>query len=679
MKTTEVPLTIETTTDAIHVVPASEQCESPRGQSREYRSLAISTALHMGILLMMTFCVFPATISSHVDLTALFNSGEGDALYEFPLLDDAAPQLPVEFEIAAPILETNSELLEIDISSIRPHVPATIEAQSSAPSTLSPGPSAESSLAASSIEEAVDRVTGSLHGKLREGDLLVVWLLDASHSVADDRQRLATQLESFLPRLAGPADSRHQLLNAVVSFGAAMEERVAPTESRDPILNAVRELPIDASGKENVFAAIEQCVATYRRKWNDKQLTIVVWTDESGDDATKLENTIRICRENGVSVSVVGPSAVLGADTGIYSYSDPQTHQIQQLPVKLGPDSALPERLELGYWFLTQEPQAEFGLRPGFGTADLPSWYGDDDRNVPGHRCVAATEVALPSWYGDRDLKGLVSGFSPYALTRLTSRTGGTYVILDRNDEGGPFSADAMRAYLPDYRSIEEYLHDVNSHPLRRAVMEAVKVTQDKNLSPPPTILFGKQSESPPYGFMRTYFTPSRFAGYCRTSRRRLKVRADRTTRIVRQALAHVSEPGSVERGLEYEYERETSRRWRAWYDLTRGRLLATSVRLEEYRLACDLTVKPGFLNPTTNHLIFVPAMEMKSRSVFHRRAEEAERLLVRCVHENPNTPWAWLAQRELDYGLGINVRQHTLTPVVMPPSMTRQPHFPRL
>ena len=162
-------------------------------------------------------------------------------------------------------------------------------------------------------------------------------------------------------------------------------------------------------------------------------------------------------------------------------------------------------------------------------------------------------------------------------------------------------------------------------------------------------------------------------------SRRRLKAQADRTTRIVQQALAHVSEPGSVENGLEYEYERENSRRWRARYDLTRGRLLATSVRLEEYRLTCDQVVKPGFLYKPTNHLIFVPVLEMKSDSNFHRRAEEAERLLMRCVRENPNTPWAWLAQRELDYGLGINVRQHTITFVVMPPSRTGQPRLPKL
>jgi hypothetical protein len=497
--------------------------------------------------------------------------------------------------------------------------------------------------------------------------------------MVDKRQRVAIRLESFFRHLDGGADSHHQLLNAVVSFGAVMKQRVAPTAHRDPIVSSVSELPVDASGTENVFAAIGQCVSKYRRKCRDGQLMIVVWTDESGDDVAKLEDTIRICQDHGVSVSVVGPSAVLGADVGLHSFTDPQSQQIHQLPVRRGPDSALPERLDLDYWFLTQEPQPELELRSGFRGAGLPSWYGTDDLTVPGYHCIAALEVALPSWYGGRDLKGLVSGFGPYALTRLTLQTGGAYIIFDREEDRVLFPVDTMRAYLPDYRSVEECLHDVQSHPLRRAVMEAVKLTQNKKVGPPPTLLFGKQSESPPYGFMRTYLTPAGFVSNLRRNRLGLKAEADRTARIVEQALAHVAEPGSVERGLEYEYERENARRWRAWYDLTRGRLLATSIRLEEYRLTCDEVVKPGFLDETTNHLILVPSLEMRSDSDFRCRAEEAERLLMRCVRENPNTPWALLAQRELEYGLGINVRQHTLMHVEMPASSTRYTLLPRL
>jgi len=515
-----------------------------------------------------------------------------------------------------------------------------------------------------------------MQGKLQKGDLLVVWLMDASYSWLDDRQRMITRVDSFLRRFGGTA-SQHQLLNAVVSFGAGMKQHVAPTEASEPVLKSLSELPVDASGRENAFAAVEQCVVKYRKEWRDRQLMILVWTDESGDDAAKLEDTIRICRDQDASVSVVGPSAVLGAEMGLHSFVDSLSRRVRPLPIKRGPDSPAPERLQLDYWFLTQQPATDLAPPSGFLGADMPSWYGGPDPNVPDHRCLAATEVALPSWYGGRDLKGLVSSFSPYALTRLSRQTGGTYTIFDRGEDRAPFGEVAMREYVPDYRSIEEYLVDVQSHPLRRAVMEAVKVTQNKKLGAPPTMLFGQWSETPPYGFMRNYIAPAKFGGKLRMMRRWLKAEADRTTRIIEQALIHVSQPGVVGNGLETEYGSETSPRWRAWYDLTRGRLLATSVRLEEYRLTCDAVVQPGFLDETTNHLIFVPTLRMKSDSRFRHRAEEARRLLVRCVRENAGTPWAWLAQRELDYGLGIAVRQYTIGHVVMAASSTGQSVIP--
>ena len=56
-----------------------------------------------------------------------------------------------------------------------------------------------------------------------------------------------------------------------------------------------------------------KCAQHYRQSWRDKQLAIVIWTDESGDDVTNLEDAIKVCREQKVAVSVVGPSSVLGA------------------------------------------------------------------------------------------------------------------------------------------------------------------------------------------------------------------------------------------------------------------------------------------------------------------------------------------------------------------------------
>ena len=65
------------------------------------------------------------------------------------------------------------------------------------------------------------------------------------------------------------------------------------------------------------------------------------------------------------------------------------------------------------------------------------------------------------------------------------------------------------------------------------------------------------------------------------------------------------------------------------------------------------------------------------SEGKFVAQAEEAERLLRRCVSEHAGTPWEVLAQRELDFALGVEVGQRALTPTAGPPS-PKQPNLPR-
>lgn len=484
----------------------------------------------------------------------------------------------------------------------------------------------------STISGAVDRVLADIQQRLSGGDLLVVWLLDASHSLVDDRKHVAERLQPFYADLIdGRGDSGHQLYSAVVSYGSSIRQRVPPTQFGQRIVDAVEDLPVDRSGNERVFDAVAKCATNYRESRPDTQLLIVVWTDESGDDVDNLESTIQVCRNSTVSVSVVGPSSVLGSDTGLHSYTDPKSSSVYQLPVRRGPDTAMQEKLELGYWFVDR------GGRRG--------------RRGGG-----------PIWAGGRQLVGLLSGFSPHALTRLAHQTGGAYTILDREQDRAPFDSDLMRAYRPSYGSLQQYEQQIEAHPLRRAVLNAVRETSNRNLSEPPTMLFIKRTGERVFDYMRYYYPPDQFLAKLRSSRSRLKGQALRNARVIEKALRHVSEDDTLSTGLDHLYQYETSPRWRAWYDLTRGRLLVASVRLEEYRLTLDAIVQPGALASTTNHVILIPRQETRYGEPFRRRAEEAEFLLRRCVQEHQGTPWEVLAQRELDYALGIGIREMALT-----------------
>ncbi len=560
-------------------------------------------------------------------------------------LDD---ELPVEVEM--PGIEQLGVQIDFPLDRREANSPQPNEKDSMDPENDLGGPvsnPAEIAKEASTVEGAVDTVTGRIQGQLDKGDLLVVWLLDASRSLVNDRRRVADRLEPFFAEIAarrGDA-AKHQLLNAVVSFGKNMRQQVEPTTSVRRVVGAVEKLPIDTSGVENVFSAIKGCLRDYRKIRGRKQLMIVIWTDETGDDTQRVEEVIALCRAQGVMVCVVGPSAILGAEMGLDSYQDPVTNVVFQLPVKRGPDSALPERIDLGYWFRTRPPRVDGRI-----------WRNTD----------------LPSWYGGPHLTGMTSSFSPHALTRLAAKTGGIYTIFDRPEDRGPFRSDVMRKYAPDYQSTEKYLKMLASHPLRQAVHEAVAVTAGKDLMPPETMLFVIRDELQPSRFQRPYMSPAQFARKLRSSRRTLQRKADLKARIVEEALACLGADGNPDRYLEYEFSQETSPRWRAWYDLSRGRLLATSVRLEEYRLALDEIAQIGSLKSTTNHVILLPSTRMRSGSDFEARATEARRLLNRCVADHPTTPWAYLAERELANGFGIFIRQVALTLVPSGPTAGR-------
>jgi hypothetical protein len=188
--------------------------------------------------------------------------------------------------------------------------------------------------------------------------------------------------------------------------------------------------------------------------------------------------------------------------------------------------------------------------------------------------------------------------------------------------------------------------------------------------------LFATRSEVPPYRLEGPYLTPAQFARKLRAERAKLIQQAARTAKLVERALACVSKDGVAEHGLEEWYAQETSPRWRAWYDLTRGRLLAASVRLEEYRLACETLADRDALKESTNFILLLATRQMRSGDMFADRAREAKKLLYRCVRQNSDTPWDYLAQRELRYAFGIQVQQQSLQPTGELPS--QRPALPK-
>jgi len=106
--------------------------------------------------------------------------------------------------------------------------------------------------------------------------------------------------------------------------------------------------------------------------------------------------------------------------------------------------------------------------------------------------------------------------------------------------------------------------------------------------------------------------------------------------------------PGMEHRG------KETTPRWQAGYDLAMGRVLAQKVRTETYN-AMLAQAKRGmaFGDPKNNTWVLTPAAEISVGSRWQREAETAHQLLTTVVQNHPGTPWALLAQQELDTPIG--------------------------
>lgn len=261
--------------------------------------------------------------------------------------------------------------------------------------------------------------------------------------------------------------------------------------------------------------------------------------------------------------------------------------------------------------------------------------------------------LRLPYWFEGDQFDQLRGGVGPFALVRLAYASGGAYFINEKPSERSPFALAALRAYLPEYGSPAEYFRLAKRSSLRQAVLQAVDLTWERELKGTPRQEFAPTGDN----FQQELGEAQQTAAY--------------NLMTINQALAAFGGDN-----LEKQYEREPSARWRAWYDLTRGRLLAMWVRCTEYNWHCAVMKGKGaaFVNQQSNRWRFKPDEQLSFGNTSERNAAEAQRLLERCRRENPDTPWALLAERELRHPLGFHVDEAYVPPPPPPKRMPRTP-----
>jgi hypothetical protein len=464
---------------------------------------------------------------------------------------------------------------------------------------------------------AIDRITHEILLSLEERKTLVVWLFDQTESLVPQRNTIHDRFDRIYEELGlieaagNEAFAKHEdkpLLTSVVGFGSStVVATEKPTDDLEQIKQAVAEIPLDSSGTEKVFEAVYRAVQEYKsyRRTDEKtgepqrNVMIVVFTDETGEDTEGLEQTIKECRRYAIPVYVVGVPAPFGRKETMMKWVDPNP-EFDQTPqwgrVDQGPESLLPERLKLAFSTSRDEP--------------------------------------------------IDSGFGPYALTRLCYETGGIYFAVHPNrnvnrdvgrGEVEAFSAhltrffdpQIMRKYRPDYVPPDEYMRRVKANKAREALVMAANESWLNQMEAPAT-RFAKTDEA---SFVNALSEAQKQAA-------KLEPQINRIYEVLKV--------GEADRA------KEDALRWQAGYDLAMGRVLAVKARTEAYN-AMLAAAKRGlkFKDEKNNTWILEPADEISVGSALEKAAAKARDYLQQVVDEHPGTPWAYLAQRELENPIG--------------------------
>ena len=488
-------------------------------------------------------------------------------------------------------------------------------------------------------EGAVDRITYELLRAIEQRPTLVVWIFDSSISMVQRRKEIRDRFDRIYEELGivqaekqkrgGANSAQDSLLTSIVSFGNDVQFLTKkPTPDLEEIRNAIDQIEVDESGVEMVFGAIKTVADKYKgmrtsRGASDpeRNVILITITDERGDDLPKAEEAIALCKKFGIQSHVLGVPAPFGREFTYIKFVDPDP-KYDQTPdwrqVDQGPETLFPERVQLGY-------QDNYFEEPVID-----------------------------------------SGFGPYALSRMCYETGGIYFSIHPNRSVGKridagqieafasrmsyfFSPDVMDRYRPDYVSENEYLSRVKKSPMRVALIQASRLSRVGTLDKPKQV-FVKRDEA-------------RFVG-------ELTEAQQESARLAPELMnmCMILAEGEKLRS------KETSPRWLASFDLSYGTALAAKVRAESYN-AMLAKAKRGmnFQKPESNTWNLQATDSISVDSKLEKEAKLAQELLTGVIEKHKGTPWALLAQRELDHKMGWEWTE-SFTDLAPPPRMNNAP-----
>ena len=453
---------------------------------------------------------------------------------------------------------------------------------------------------------AVDRLTMEIAASLQQRATVVCWVFDQSVSLAGQRKEIAGRLDRVFDELglSGAETKEHELLNLVFAYGQKVAPLVKePTRETGEVVKAIESISIDESGVEMTFTAIAEAAKKAKQvriSPTKRNVMIIVFTDEVGNDQQYADQVAAFCRAQAMRVYVVGVPAPFGKREVKMKFTefDPRyDDDVQWAVVEQGPETLHPEVVQ---------------VRSG-RDADEP----------------------------------IDSGFGPFSLSKLCAETGGLYfcVHANRNASGRVsdgevadmasrlryfFDPAVMRSYRPDYQPAAKIEKMLASNRAMRSLVDAARSSQVAPMDSP-TLEFPRQDD----GALAL-----------------LLGEAQKKAAVLQPKIDAIY--GILSAGLP-DCDKVTEKRWQAGYDLALGRVMAVKVRTDSYNIMLA-QAKTGmrFKNPKNDTWRLVPDADISAvGSQTEKLAGQTLTLLKRVVDEHPGTPWAQMAAEELRQPLG--------------------------
>jgi len=457
---------------------------------------------------------------------------------------------------------------------------------------------------------AVDRLTMEIAASLAERSTVIGWVFDQSVSLAGQRREIASRLERVLDELKFATGNKgHDLLHLVYAYGERVTPVIdKPVKDGGQVIKAITSIPVDESGIEMTFTAVQQMAeraAAARGRPRDRNVMLIVFTDEVGNDEQRADEVAAFCRRQSMRVFAVGVPAPFGrrqVQIKFVEFDDQYSDEVGWPVVDQGPESLHSEVVRI----------------PAGGDLDEP----------------------------------IDSGFGPFSLSKLCAQTGGIYFAVHANrDSAGRvrdsdtapmasrlrffFAPDVMRSYRPDYLPAAELERQLLANRAKKALVEAARESEVKPLDAP-RMRFPREDDG----------KLAQLLGEAQKAAAVLQPKIDRL-----HATLSAGEPDRA---------KLSERRWQAGYDLAMGRVLAHKVRTTGYnQMLAGAKGGKAFSDPKNDTWELVPAEDLGGLdSQTKKLAEQAQAYLRRVVDEHAGTPWALIAGKELETPLGYAWRE---------------------